>query len=111
MTISAALLDQRALAGIGNIWRNETLFAERVDPFAPVASLDDATLDRLVATARRLLVDSASTRARAGRRCASTAGPAGRARAAARSSGRRRCPTRAPADDVLVPDAARRRPT
>src|SRR3954453_12068634 len=26
MTISEALLDQRAVAGIGNIWRNETLF-------------------------------------------------------------------------------------
>jgi endonuclease VIII len=60
MTISEALLDQRALAGIGNIWRNETLFAERVDPLAPVERLDDATLDRLVATARRLLADSAA---------------------------------------------------
>ena len=58
-TVSDALLDQRALAGIGNIWRNETLFAERVDPFARVADLDDATLERLVATARRLLVASA----------------------------------------------------
>ncbi len=58
MTISAALLDQRALAGIGNIWRNETLFAEQVDPFVPVAELDDATLDRLVGTARRLLTES-----------------------------------------------------
>jgi endonuclease-8 len=57
--IAAALLDQRALAGIGNIWRNETLFEERVDPLAPVASLDDEMLLRLVATARRLLVDSA----------------------------------------------------
>ena len=55
LTISEALLDQRAMAGVGNIWRNETLFVERVDPLAPVASLDDATLDRLVATARRLL--------------------------------------------------------
>ena len=60
MTISAGLLDQTALAGIGNIWRNETLFAERVDPFAPIRDLDDATLDRLVATARRLLEGSAS---------------------------------------------------
>lgn len=55
LTISEALLDQRALAGIGNIWRNETLFAERVDPWARVEELDDATLARLVATARRLL--------------------------------------------------------
>ena len=59
LSISAALLDQQALAGIGNIWRNETLFAERVDPLARVADLDDDTLRRLVATARRLLTASA----------------------------------------------------
>lgn len=58
-SISAALLDQRALAGIGNIWRNETLFAERVDPLARVADLDDNTLARLVRTARALLRASA----------------------------------------------------
>ena len=58
MSISEALLDQRALAGIGNIWRNETLFAEGVDPFVAVRDLDDATLDRLITTARRLLNDS-----------------------------------------------------
>lgn len=57
-TISQALLDQRALAGIGNIWRNETLFAERVDPVALVRDLDDATLTRLMSTARRLLTQS-----------------------------------------------------
>src|SRR4029079_17325567 len=57
--IAAALLDQQAVAGIGNIWRNETLFAERIDPLAPVASLDDATLARLVETARQRLVQSA----------------------------------------------------
>jgi endonuclease-8 len=54
-SIAEALLDQRALAGIGNIWKNETLFVERVNPFVAVAALDDATLQRLVATARRLL--------------------------------------------------------
>lgn len=58
-SISAALLDQRALAGIGNIWRNETLFVDRVDPLARVADLDDDTLRRIVATARRLLTASA----------------------------------------------------
>ncbi len=60
MTVSEALLDQRALAGIGNIWRNETLFVERTDPFATVASLDDDRLRRLVTTAHRLLFESAS---------------------------------------------------
>jgi endonuclease-8 len=59
MTIGAALLDQRALAGLGNIWRNETLFEERIDPLARVTDLDDDTLDRLIATGRRLLSTSA----------------------------------------------------
>jgi endonuclease-8 len=61
MTISSALLDQRALAGIGNIWRNETLFQERVDPWARVGDLDDETLRRLIATAHRLLRASVDT--------------------------------------------------
>jgi endonuclease-8 len=59
LTISAVLLDQRALAGIGNIWRNETLFRERVDPWARVEDLDDPTLVRLVLRARSLLLASA----------------------------------------------------
>jgi endonuclease-8 len=60
-TVSEALLDQRAVAGIGNIWRNETLYLERVDPWARVADLDDPTLDRLVARARDLLRRSVAT--------------------------------------------------
>ena len=78
MTVSAALLDQRAVAGFGNIWRNETLFQERIQPWTLVGELDDATVDRLVATARDLLersVGSPSGRSpmwvyrRAGRPC------------------------------------------
>jgi len=60
--IGVALLDQRALAGIGNVVKSETLFIERVDPFARVTDVDDATLNRLVATARRILVESAARR-------------------------------------------------
>ena len=60
--IGVALLDQRALAGIGNVVKSETLFIESLDPFARVADLDDATLDRLVTTARRILVESAARR-------------------------------------------------
>jgi endonuclease-8 len=62
MEIGVALLDQRALAGIGNVVKSETLFMEGVDPFARVGDLDDATLDRLVVTARRILVESAARR-------------------------------------------------
>jgi endonuclease VIII len=58
--IAVALLDQRALAGIGNVYKNEILWIERVSPFTRVAELDDATLDRLIATARRLLQANAT---------------------------------------------------
>lgn len=51
--IGAALMDQQALAGIGNVYKSETLFLCGVDPFARVEALDDETLDRLVATAVR----------------------------------------------------------
>jgi endonuclease-8 len=61
-SIAEALLDQRALSGIGNIWKNETLWFERVDPFASVGSLDDGTVERLVATARRLMLASVTQR-------------------------------------------------
>jgi endonuclease-8 len=53
--IGEALLLQRALAGIGNIYKSETLFLEKVDPTAPVAELDDATLHALVKRASALL--------------------------------------------------------
>jgi endonuclease-8 len=62
MAISEALLDQRALAGIGNIYKNEVLWLERVSPFFTVADLDDATLDRLIDTARQLLMANVDTR-------------------------------------------------
>jgi endonuclease-8 len=55
MSIAEALLDQRALAGIGNVYKNEILFLERVHPWRTVGELDDASLRRLLATAERLL--------------------------------------------------------
>lgn len=56
LTIAEALLDQRALAGIGNVYKSELLWIERVSPFVAVAQTDDPTLRRLVAGARRLLL-------------------------------------------------------
>ena len=55
-SVAEALTDQRALAGIGNVYKSEILFIERVSPFAEVESLDDETLARVVSTARRLLL-------------------------------------------------------
>jgi endonuclease-8 len=53
--IGDALLDQRLLAGIGNVYKSETLFLAGVSPFARVGSLDVPTLDAVVAKARALM--------------------------------------------------------
>ncbi|MGW0227699.1 DNA-formamidopyrimidine glycosylase family protein [Actinopolymorpha singaporensis] len=52
-TIGEALLDQRNLAGIGNLYRAEVLFLRGVSPTAPVSAAGD--LDRMVRLARQLL--------------------------------------------------------
>jgi len=53
--LGVLLLDQRVAAGIGNVYKSEVLFLERLDPFAPVSSVDDAALARLYAHARELM--------------------------------------------------------
>lgn len=65
--IGEAILDQRAVAGVGNVYKSEVLFMERVDPFAPVKSLDDDTLNRILTTAREQLQANARSDAPAGR--------------------------------------------
>jgi endonuclease-8 len=55
-TIAEVLLDQRVVAGIGNIYKCEALFTAGVDPRTPVAKLDDRTLETIYAAARRLMV-------------------------------------------------------
>lgn len=52
------LLDQRVVAGIGNIWRSEALFLEGRSPWAPLSSLTDDELDALVSTAGRIMGES-----------------------------------------------------
>lgn len=51
--IGEALLDQRKLAGIGNLYKCEVLFVERVNPWTPAGAVPD--LERLVETAHRLM--------------------------------------------------------
>jgi endonuclease-8 len=62
--IGNALMDQRAVAGIGNVYKSEVLFIGRVWPFARVGDLDDDTLGRLVTEGRHLLKRNLSGRAR-----------------------------------------------
>jgi endonuclease-8 len=51
--IGEALLDQRNLAGIGNLYKSEVLFIERVNPWTRIADVPD--LEHMVTTAHRLL--------------------------------------------------------
>ena len=50
-----ALLAQRAIAGIGNVYKSEVAFIEALDPWAQLGSFDDAELLGALRTARRLL--------------------------------------------------------
>lgn len=53
--IAVALLDQRVACGVGNVYKSETLFACRVDPFTPLEDLDEATRRALLMKASELL--------------------------------------------------------
>ena len=53
--IADVLLNQRVMAGIGNVYKSEVLFLCRINPFVPVRDLDDDSLRNLIATGRRLL--------------------------------------------------------
>ena len=49
------LLDQRVAAGIGNIYKCESLWRLRLDPWMASSALDDEALGRLYLTARTLM--------------------------------------------------------
>ena len=51
--VGEALLDQRNLAGIGNVYKAELLFLRGINPWRPVG--DVADIDALVGLARRML--------------------------------------------------------
>ena len=55
VAIGEALLDQRAFAGIGNVYKSELLFRAKLDPFTTVRAIDDVTLLALVRDAAALL--------------------------------------------------------
>jgi endonuclease VIII len=52
MEIADALLNQRVVAGIGNIYKSEVLFLCRVNPWTRVGELSDEHLRDILATAR-----------------------------------------------------------
>ena len=50
-----ALLDQRLICGVGNLFKSEGCFAARVDPWRPMKDLDDETLASVVHETERLM--------------------------------------------------------
>ena len=89
--VGDALLDQRAVAGLGNVYRSELCFLERVNPFTPLREVTDETLTKMLVRGAKL------TRAnsRGGARITTTAGTPGNTYVYGRT-GRpcRRCGTR-----------------
>ena len=65
--IGDILLDQRVLAGLGNVYKSEVLFLEKVNPFTRVGRLSTARLEAIVKRGRELLVYNARAGAAAGR--------------------------------------------
>lgn len=53
--IGDALLNQRIIAGIGNVFKSEILFVTGIDPFQPVSTLTDEALVRIIAEAKAQL--------------------------------------------------------
>ena len=58
MPIAHALLDQRLVAGIGNVYKSEVLFLAGVHPETPVRGVAPAAFENLLTIARELLHDN-----------------------------------------------------
>jgi endonuclease-8 len=59
--VGDALLDQRLVAGIGNIFKSEACFAARIDPWRPVGGLSDEELRGVLAAARDLMREAVAS--------------------------------------------------
>jgi endonuclease VIII len=90
--IGDAILDQRTVAGIGNLWKVEACFLAGIDPWRPTGTVSDEEALRIVGEARPRMQQSArdgnpsrfrAIYGRAGRPCPRC----GRARIAARGQG------------------------
>ena len=65
--IKKAIMDQRRVVGVGNIYANEALFVAGIDPSTPTQRLGAADLDRLYEAIRGILtraIDSSGTTVR-----------------------------------------------
>ena len=119
--VGEALLDQRVVAGVGNVYKSEACFLSGIDPWRPVGSLSQKEAAALGSVAARLLPRACATGGRSapGARPTrplapasapgSTGGPGGPAAAAGAASARagRATPT-APPTGAPLPALTRR---
>jgi endonuclease VIII len=57
--LGEALLDQRLVAGIGNIFKSEVCFAARVNPWRKLGELQDGEIDTVLEAGRQLMWEAA----------------------------------------------------
>jgi len=92
--IKAVLLSQEAIAGVGNLYADETLFRAGVHPSRPADKLTDAEVKSIFSTLRRVLADAIAGRRRGvmveereeGARCGRCGGTVRRAVVAGRTT-------------------------
>ncbi|MBM4377233.1 MAG: Fpg/Nei family DNA glycosylase [Deltaproteobacteria bacterium] len=60
--LGVALLDQRRIAGIGNVYKSEVCFHARLSPLARVSTVERAALERLVVLTREVMQDNVAKR-------------------------------------------------
>ncbi|MGH7777442.1 MAG: DNA-formamidopyrimidine glycosylase family protein [Candidatus Dormibacterales bacterium] len=89
-TVGEMLLDQRVCAGIGNVYKCETLWALRVNPWQDPGEVDAATLRRLYLTAREFMLGN--LHGFIGRRFSHGAGRGRAVKAAVHARSGRPCP-------------------
>jgi formamidopyrimidine-DNA glycosylase len=77
-SIKAALLDQSVVAGLGNIYADETLFRAKIDPRLATARLGPARLRRIHTAMRAVLVQAIDAQGTTLRNYATSDGQSGR---------------------------------
>jgi endonuclease-8 len=80
--IGVALLDQKIVCGIGNIFKSESCFEAKIDPWQPSSALEPEQAVLLLETARRQMLEAVETGKRPGRIYKKTGRPCPRCRAA-----------------------------
>jgi formamidopyrimidine-DNA glycosylase len=55
-TLKSALMNQKIIAGIGNVYSDEILFQEKIHPTTKITDLDDEQLRRVFTTMRQILI-------------------------------------------------------